>query len=213
MTTYKLTRQDNTTFGGCLWGEGVTHETDGIGGLCGAGWLHAYSHPLIAVFMNLIHAGIENPKLWECLGEGRCLDDNGLKCGFTRLTTVREIQLPEVTTVQRVAFGILCAMEVCKDPEWTAWANNWLGGADRTSDTARAAAYAVADAAARVADGAVRSARAAALAVDEAAWAADESAYWAASAAARTVAGEAAWMAADSADLDIVSLAQKAMEY
>ena len=190
-TCYKLTRQNNTTYNNCLWGEGITHETDGIGRLCGAGWLHAYSHPLLAVFLNPIHAGIKNPKLWECIGDGEYLNDNGLKCGFTRLTTVKEISLPEVTTEQRIAFAILCAMEVCRDPEWTAWADNWLRGDDRNSDTVRAAA-------------------------SEAAWAAREAAREAASEAVRSAARAAlaaAWAAAVAADIDLISIAKKAMEY
>ena len=193
MTTYKLTCQDNKTFGGCLWGEDVTHETDGKGSLCGPGWLHAYRNPLLAVFLNPIHANIKEPRLWECIGEGEYLDDRGLKCGFTRLTTVREIPLPEVTTAQRIAFAILCAKEVCGDPEWCTWADNWLRGNDRTETAAWTAALA--------ADAAVwAAARAAALA-----------AYWAADA------DLAAYRAADAADvaadIDLISIAQKAMEY
>jgi len=214
-TCYKLTRQNNTTYNNCLWGEGITHETDGIGRLCGAGWLHAYSHPLLAVFLNPIHADIENPKLWECIGEGEYLNDNGLKCGFTRLTTVKEISLPEVTTEQRIAFAILCAMEVCGDPEWSTWADNWLRGNDRTETAARAAYWAAdADLVAYWAAGAARAA------AESACEAASEAASEAARAAARAAraadwaAGEAADWAADvAADLDLISIAKKAMEY
>jgi len=210
-TCYKLTNQNNTTYNNCLWGEDVTHETNGIGGLCGPGWLHAYQHPLIAVFLNPIHADINNPKLWECIGDGKYRYDNGLKCGFTKLTTIRELPLPEVTTEQRVAFGILCAKEVCKDTEWTVWADNWLSGTDRTSETAWAAAD-VADLVARTAQAASTAAWAAYWAADYAVGAAD-AVVWAAVDAAR-----AAALAADRADykatdIDLVSLAQKAMKY
>ena len=214
-TCYKLTNQDNKTFGGCKWGEGVTHETSGEGGLCGPGWLHAYSNQLLAVFLNPIHAGILEPRLWECVGEGECLDDRGLKCGFTRLTTVKEISLPEVTTEQRIAFAILCAMEVCGDPEWSTWADNWLRGNDRTETAARAAYWAAdADLVAYWAAGAARAA------AESACEAASEAASEAARAAARAAraadwaAGEAADWAADvAADLDLISIAKKAMEY
>ena len=202
-TCYKLTRQDNTTHNGCKWGEGVTHETSGEGDLCSSGWLHAYSHPLIAVFMNPRHADIKSPKLWECLGDGEYLDYHGLKCGYTRLTTVREIPLPQVTTEQRVAFAILCAKEVCKDPEWSAWADNWLRGANRTKAAARVAALA----AARVAGEAVWVARAAASAADYAA------AWAVAREAAREAALAAAWAADVASDIDLVCIAKRAMEY
>ena len=206
-TCYKLTNQDNKTFGGCKWGEGVTHETSGEGGLCGPGWLHAYSNPLLAVFLNPIHAKIKNHKLWECIGDGRCLDDRGLKCGFTRLTTVKEISLPEVTTEQRVAFAILCAKEVYKDPEWSAWANEWLSGKDRTRESARAAARAAARedlSPGAAADAAEQSAWTAVGAADAVVWAAEVSAW----------AARAADLAANSeADIDLVRIAKKAMEY
>jgi len=207
MTTYKLTRQDNTTFGGCLWGEGVTHETSGEGNLCGPGWLHAYQHPLVAVFMNPIHADLSCPKLWECLGEGEYRNDHGLKCGFTRLTTVRKLPLPWVTKEQRVAFAILCAKEACKDPEWTVWANNWLRGADRNSDTARAAARAAHETACEAALVADWKASRAARVASRAAWAATLTADWEADAAYTAV------LAADLAEIDLISLAQKAMKY
>ena len=206
-TCYKLTRRDNTTYNKCLWGEDVTHETSGEGGLCSSGWLHAYQHPLIAVFMNPIHAKVKNPKLWECIGDGKYLDDRGLKCGFTRLTTVKEISLPEVSATQRVAFAILCAKEVCKDPEWSAWADNWLSGKDRTRESARAAARAAARedlSPGAAADAAERSAWTAVGAADAVVWAAEVSAW----------AARAADLAANSeADIDLVRIAKKAMEY
>jgi len=197
-TCYKLTNQNNKTFGDCLWGEDVTHETDGKGSLCGPGWFHAYRNPLLAVFLNPIHANIKEPRLWECVGEGEYLDDRGLKCGVTRLTTVREVPLPEVSATQRIAFAILRAKEVCGDSEWCVWADNWLSGTDRTSETAWAAAD--------VADLVARTAQAASTAAWAAYWAADEEdADLAAARAAREV--------ALAADIDLVCIAKRAMEY
>jgi hypothetical protein len=144
MLKYKLTNQDNTTRNNTLWGEGVTHETDGSGELCGPGWLHFYHTPELAVMMNPAHADIEKPKLWECEAEGQFLDDHGLKGGCTKLTTLREIPLPDVTLEQRIRFGILCAQKAFggKSELWDEWATGWLSGSDRSLESARAAEYA-----------------------------------------------------------------------
>lgn len=154
---YKLTTQENTTKNNTLWGEGVTHKTSGEGALCTGGWLHAYTDPLLAILLNPVHANIKNPKLWLAYGSGKYNNDKGLKIGFSQLKTVKELPLLEVTETQRTAFGILCALEVCKDSSFAQWANDWLSGKDRSqsaayaphaahadyaSDTAASAAYA-----------------------------------------------------------------------
>jgi len=132
MKLYKLTNQDGTTFGGCQWGEDVTHTTDGKGDLCGPGWLHAYTDPLLAVFLNPVHGCFVNPLLWEAEGEiGK--NDDGTKVGCTALTTIRQIPLPVVTNEQRVRFGILCAMQVYAELSFVVWAKKWLSGDDRAA--------------------------------------------------------------------------------
>lgn len=146
MTLYKLTDEKGQTYNNTQWGPGVTHTASGVGELCGSGWLHAYTSPLLAVLLNSIHAAFDNPRLWEADGEVGATD-NGLKVGCTRLTTVREIPLPEITTEQRVRFGILCAKAVCTDAPWTRWAEKWLSGVDRGREPAWAAARAAAGAA------------------------------------------------------------------
>lgn len=139
--TCKLTDQDGRTYGRCQWGPGVTHETDGSGELCGPGWLHYYSDPLLAVLLNSIHADFAEPRLWEVLVEGIGKRDLcGLKFGATRLTTIREIPVPKITTVQRVRFAILCALEVYAEPTFALWAEAWLSGADRSPFSAARAA-------------------------------------------------------------------------
>ena len=147
---YKLTDKDGRTYGGCQWGEGVTHETDGHGELCGPGWIHAYTDPLLAVLLNPIHANFDPDTmlLWWCKGKvGRT--DSGLKVGSTKVTTIRTIPGPEITTEQRVRFAILCAREVYQEPVWSQWAAAWLDGTERgASASASASAYAAADAAA-----------------------------------------------------------------
>jgi len=218
---FKLTTQEGKTHNETQWGENVTHEATGDikQGLCSDAWIHAYTHPLLAVLMNPVHADIENPILWEGKGEGEAKFEP-LKCGFRKFTTLKKIPLPEVTDVQKVAFGILCAKEVYKDSSWNQWADKWLSGEDRTKSSANAAADAAAYAAAAadvVAYYAANAADAYAAsdAASSAARAAANAAYAAANAADAYAASDAASSAASKAtgkELDFVSIALKAME-
>lgn len=179
-TLYKLTDENMRTYNGFAWELNKTYSTDGKGDLCGPGWLHAYTDPLLAVFLNPIHADFAAPRLFKARGSGRHKNDRGLKCGVTQLRLVKELPLPAVTMVQGVAFGILCAKAVCRDKTWNKWADAWLSGVDRSDVAAARAAYVAyaadaADAAAYAAYAAADAARAA-YAADAAAYAADAAA-------------------------------------
>ena len=199
-TIYKLTNQNVQTRGGFQWALAEWREANGKGGLCSDGMLHCYSHPLLAVLLNPIHANIKRPRLFEGEGEGEMLDDRGLKQGFKRMRITKELPLPVVTTEQRVKFAILCALEVYREDSFVAWAKAWLDGSDRS---ARAATRAAADAAADAAC-AARAARAADAAAAYAVYAAANAANAAAD-AARAVARE-------GKTLDLIAIALKAME-
>ena len=195
MKLYKLTDANGRTCGDTQWGEGITHTATGSPDkdLCSDGWIHAYEHPLLAVLLNPIGANFADPQMWEAGGEvGK--REGQLKCGCRSLKTMKRMDLPVISLTQKVAFGILCAKTVTKDKAWEKWADDWLSRKDRTEAAARAAARA-ARAAAQAAEWA---ARAWARAASEAAWAA-----WAARAAE----------AAAPLALDLIVIAQKAMEY
>jgi len=196
---YKLTNQDLTTYEGFQWpttesGEWV--ETSGEGPLCGPGWLHFYSHPLLAVLLNPIHASIHIPKLWEAEVGGEKLEGLGLKVGYTKARLIRELPLPKITLTQRIEFGIRCALDVYHKQDFMAWADAWLCGKDRSDAAARAAAT---DAAARAIGAAARAAYAAAgaayaaagaaYAAADVAYAATDAAFAATRAASATRAG------------------------
>ena len=194
-TVYKLTNQDMTTHAGCQWVVGELVETNGVGELCGPGWLHCYSDPLVALMHNPIHADIDKPRLWRCEAEGSMKDDRGLKRGYTRLRLVEEMPTEAVTIRQRVLYAILCTRAVLSRgtiPVWDAWADAYMAG-----DVTEAAAWAAAARAARAAEAAAAEAEAAA---EAAAWAeaaeawAEAAEAWAARAAAEAAA--AAWAAA-----------------
>ena len=152
-TIYKLTDAAMQTYGGYQWALGETRTTSGEGELCGDGWLHCYENANLAVIMNPIHGKFNaaTMRMFEGVGGEKRKDDRGLKCGYTELTLVRQIDVPVISTEHRVAFAIICAMKVCKDEKWTRWADRWLSGEDR-SEAAADAAWAAARAAAEVSD-------------------------------------------------------------
>jgi len=197
---YKLTDQDDRTYNNTQWGEGVKHMASGKGELCTDGWIHAYTDPLLAVLLNPIHANIQNAHLWEAEGEIG-MDDHGLKVGCASLTTIRRIDVPVVTTEQRVRFSILCTRTVYTETTWTMWADAWLSGVDRSAAAAwvaGAAAWA-AEAAGAATGAAGAAAEAAEATAEAAAWAAEAEAWTAGAArAARAAAMAAAALEAEA---------------
>jgi len=174
MKLYKLTDKNDQTHGGCQWGKGVTHTADGKGRLCTKHWIHAYTDPILTVLVNPIHGeyDTETGHMWECEGEiGR--NDRDQKVGCKKLTTIRRIDMPQITIEQRVRFAILCAKKVCKDRKWNKWANNWLNGKNKTAD----AVYAAFDAAGAAAHAATHAASGITGAATHAAYAAVYAAY------------------------------------
>jgi hypothetical protein len=225
-TVYKLTDGDMRTRGGFQWKLGEEKTAPGTGELCTNGWLHAYTDPLLAVLLAPVHGAEKYTRLFRAEGEVGATN-HGLKVGCDRMTLVEEMKLPEVTTEQRIRFGILCARKVCRDPGWSAWAERWLSGEDRTQEAAeraesaaRAAAGAAAEWAARAAEWAAERAERAEAAAEagaaeaaeraaEAAERAEEAAAWAAEAGAEAA---AAWAAgAGGAALDLIGLAREAV--
>jgi Cu/Ag efflux protein CusF len=162
---YKLTNEKMQTYCGYQWELQQWKETNGEGELCSPGWLHYYSDPLLAAFLNPIHADFAAPRLFqvEVAEDAKVLEDHGLKLGCTKMRLVKELEMPAVTMEQRVKFGILCALEVYDGAKFVQWAANWLDGTDRSEKAAwaanAAAAWAVdAAAAAWAANAAARAA-------------------------------------------------------
>ena len=211
---YKLSdAQDRTRTGKeneCQWGEGVTHvpaRLDTPPELCTASVVHAYQSPLLATLLNPAHGDYAEPRCWE--SEADVVLRAPDKLGCSTLTTIRRVELPVVTTVQRTRFAILAAKAILPhDTEgqraWHSWADRWLSGKDRSAEAARSAVWAAEAArsaawAAEVvwAEVASRAAEAARSAAWAAMWAAEaaRSAAWAAVWAAEVAAGSAVWAA------------------
>ena len=203
-TAYKLTDLEMKTHKGFQWELGKWYETTGEGKFCSPGWFHFYSDPLVGLFMNPIHANIKNPRLFRAEVEGNFIDDNGLKCGYSRARLIEELPVPQISPVQRVRFAILCAKEVYKEKEWNEWADNWLLGKDRTEESATIteSAAIAAESAAESAFYAVRSATIAFYAAKNA-----ESAAKSAVSAAFAVK-----ITTKNKKIDLIRIAQKAME-
>ena len=149
MTYYKLTDQNMQAYNSCQWEIGVWKEATGnpLQDLCSDAWLHCYDSPLVAILHNPVHVDIGNPRLFEVEVAGETKNDNGMKRGFRRMRLVKELSTPVITTIQRAAYGILCAKQVCTDPGFAIWADRWLSGENRAAwaawaaaETARAAA-------------------------------------------------------------------------
>ncbi len=145
---YKLVTQQMTTQNDTKWAIGVTNKAKLSGNkMCSGAVLHCYSDPLLAALFNPIHADIENPVLLkiEC---SEIINSDGLKHACKEQTPLEIVTLPVISINQYVAFGIKCALKVCKDSKFIFWANKWLSGEDRSANAAYAAAYAAANAAA-----------------------------------------------------------------
>jgi len=180
------------------------------------------------MFMNPAHANIRNPRLFRAEVEGKFLDDNGLKCGYSRARLIEELPVPQISPVQRVRFAIFCVKEVYKGKKWNEWADNWLSGKDRTIITfwstdcteteisavdatnAALAAYAI------CADNIFGEARSAAIVAYTAQSAAESAASAAKSVASATESAASAAFAAEitteSKKIDLIRIARKAME-
>jgi hypothetical protein len=184
---YKLLSKEMTSRNDTKWELNVpiTILKEG-NAMCTDQVLHCYNHPLLAAFLNPIHANIKEPRLFEIIVD-EIVDNDGLKFASKSQTLINEIPLPEISTEQRITISIKIAKTVYKDEKWNEWADKWLSGEDRSSDAAYAAARAaIAAIAARAADDAtyaVDAAYVAACAAVDAIDASDAAAYAAAFAA------------------------------
>jgi hypothetical protein len=197
MKFYKLLKQDLTSHNDTKWelNKTITVTKKGIQ-MCTDQVLHCYTHPLLALIFNPLHARINNPRLFE-IEIDAIVNTDGLKYASKSQTLIKELIVPEISLEQRIEFAIRVAKLVCKNTKWNNWADNWLDKSDRTRESARAAASAAASDyyAAAYAAAAADAAHAAAYDVDYAnadADVADAVADAAAYAAARVAVNDAA---------------------
>ena len=94
-----------------------------------------YEHPLLAVMFKSFHQCENYSRLYEVKPEGE-VTKNFDKYKATNLTLVKELEIPKVSSNQKVAFGILCAKKVYDEPNFINWANDWLNAKDRSAKSA-----------------------------------------------------------------------------
>ena len=102
-----------------------------------SGLFHYFLHPLLAVLFKEKYGCYFYTKLYEVLPEGKIVKGHG-RSGATKLTLVKELEIPEITLNQQIAFGIFCVKEVYSDKVFISWANKWLSGEDRSRQSAKA---------------------------------------------------------------------------
>jgi len=127
MTLYKLTTEDFYTTNSTLWGQGATHAVvDRVTNpqLCSRGVIHAHRNSTLALLLNPIHAGIDNPVLWEA--EGTIVAEDWGKVGCYSLTTTKKLVLPEwyrdesIRARVSVLFATLCVESIlgCEEEKY-----------------------------------------------------------------------------------------------
>jgi len=72
----------------------------------------------LAVLLNPIHGNYYPFNMWLGDAKGKIKGGNGLKWGCTEFKMIKRVRAPRITLTQRVAFAILCSLEVCTDPEY-----------------------------------------------------------------------------------------------
>lgn len=128
MIKYKVTNEVYQTLHKTQWGYNVTHKRSGHGNLCSPGWLHYYHDPYTASFMYHYHTSIQSPVLWECQANGQHRDDYGMKGGCTELTTVKIIDMPQLSDAQMMQIMLHIVSEEYPSALERQLAKKWLAG-------------------------------------------------------------------------------------
>ena len=211
MQLYKLTDSEGYTKNNTHWSVGTTHslEVKLNPQLCSRDVLHAYTSPLLAALMYPAHIDFKNTLCFTVDGEIAVTD--GTKVGCFSLTVTGTFVLPELSLTQRIAFGILCTLELLsgKDKKFTQWAEKWLSNEDRSIVAATFAYVYAADAAAA---GAAYAAATASSASPATSASADATTAYAAHAAANAADAAASSDTAKN-KIDFQKLAEKVLEY
>ncbi|HNC65392.1 MAG TPA: hypothetical protein PK075_12140 [Chitinophagales bacterium] len=136
MKYYKLLSQDLKSYNNTQWELNKTITVNIPGNaMCSNQVLHCYNHPLLAVFLNPIHAAISDPRLFE-IEVDEIVANDGLKFASKSQTLIKELELPKISLEQKIEFGIRVAKLVYNDENWNIWADHWLNGKDRSRESA-----------------------------------------------------------------------------
>lgn len=137
MKAVKLTNTNGITESRIKLVEGVTYVSNGTGDSKILGRFRTYEHPLLARFFMQLHRSNDTSLAWEIETKGKTNSVTQEQTWCSSLIPIKRIELPLITTEQRVGIAINCALEVFKDEQWRTWAYRWLSGADRSYTTAK----------------------------------------------------------------------------
>jgi len=101
-------------------GKGELHEREN--------WFRCYDSPILAVFhSSLYESGFKKPRLFEADTMDGIINRSGqLLIGTSKIKLIKEVDLPRVTAIQKIAYMVLCMLEwypmegITSDwiPEW-----------------------------------------------------------------------------------------------
>lgn len=138
-TLYKVTNERNCSRNGTLWGRDVTRVASGV--ITNDGemainenspkyWLHAYTHPVLAIFFNRIHNPRTKLHVWACTGTPQVMSPEG-RVGCTKLTTHYVMPTPIITSLTRVRIAMETVRHLYTEGTFNLWSLNWIVGNER----------------------------------------------------------------------------------
>jgi hypothetical protein len=136
---YKLLSQKMTSYNRMKWeiNKPITIFKPG-NEMCTDQVLHCYNHPLLAAFLNPIHLGISDPRLF-LIEVDEIVASDGLKFASKSQKILEEMPYIDISISKRIEIGIRVAKTVYSDEGWNLWADKWLNGTVRSKESANAA--------------------------------------------------------------------------
>jgi len=133
MIVYKFTDPDGWTrrhhLNGHNWLKEPVLKTNGEGNLCGPGWIHAYEHPALALFHDMLHSDyLPDALFFQCEAVGEIKRDGFLKLGTTKLIVQEQLTIRTVTAVERAKYASYAALEYIESAEIRSDLTKYLAG-------------------------------------------------------------------------------------
>lgn len=116
---FLVTDKENETFGGFIWGNDVTNETDNPNH-----YFRLYESLESAIYLGPFF-GPKDFNIWEADGFGECLEEKASK-KFSKVKTknLQTVNCP--TDEQRMTLAILCSLNIVKEKSFLEWCCSYL---------------------------------------------------------------------------------------
>jgi hypothetical protein len=126
---YLITDKENKTFGGFLWTNETTNETDNPNH-----YFRLYDSLESAIYLCPFF-GHKEFNVWEAEGSGECIEERtSKKFSICKTLSIKEVSLP--SNEKRMLAAILCSLNIVKDQEFISWCSSYLKNEDRTKEKA-----------------------------------------------------------------------------